>query len=211
MAHRARRRRPSPLESVLLIALLAILIWSAIRPRDRFTWWLEAFPVLVGVPLLIAIYPRCRFTPLVYTLIFAHAAVLLVGAHYTYAHVPLFDWLRDALGLSRNHYDRVGHFMQGFVPAMIAREILLRTSPLRRGKWLFTIVLMMCMGFSAIYELIEWAAAALTGSAADAFLATQGDVWDTQKDMALCGIGAILALLLLSQWHDRQLVRLPAS
>jgi putative membrane protein len=200
--HRARR-----LETVLLLALLAIFIWSAIGPRDRLTWWLEAFPVIVGVPLLIAIYPRFRFTPLVYVLIFLHAAVLLVGAHYTYSEVPLFDRLRDLLGLSRNHYDRVGHFMQGFVPALIAREILLRTSPLRPGKWLFTIVVMMCMGLSAIYELIEWSAAAVSGSAADAFLATQGDAWDTQKDMALCGAGAVIALVLLSRVHDRQIAR----
>ena len=150
-----RRDTSSRLEIGLLVALLAVLAWSAIRPRDRFTWWLEAFPVLVGVPLLIAVRRRFRFTPMLYALMFLHAVVLLVGAHYTYAEVPLFDRLRDALHLSRNHYDRVGHFVQGFVPAMIARELLLRTSPLRPGKWLFALVVMTCMGFSAVYELIE--------------------------------------------------------
>lgn len=202
------RPPPSRFEIALLLALPLILAWSTIHPRDRFTWWLEAFPMLIGVPLLIAVHARFRFTPLVYALVFLHSTVLLIGAHYTYAEVPPFNWLRDTLHLSRNHYDRVGHFLQGFVPAIIAREIFLRRSPLRPGKWLFTIVLLVCMGMSAIYELIEWAAAALTGAAADAFLATQGDVWDTQKDMALCGIGALLALLCLSRWHDRQLKRL---
>jgi putative membrane protein len=202
MTERSRRR----LERVLLFITLLVFIWSAIRPRDRFTWWLEVAPVLIGVPvLLIAYRRRSRFTPIVYTLICLHAIVLLVGGHYTYSEVPLGNWLRDTFHLSRNHFDRLGHFMQGFVPAMIARELLLRTSPLQPGKWLVTIVLFIAMGFSAIYELIEWTAAALTGSAADAFLATQGDVWDTQKDMALCGIGAALALGLLSRLHDRQL------
>ena len=208
MAAMAGRSSPSRYEILLLIVLTIIFVWSAIAPIDRLTWWLETFPVIVGVPLLIVIYPRFRFTRLVYTLILLHAIVLLVGGHYTYAKVPLFDWLRDRFDLSRNHFDRVGHFMQGFVPAMIARELLLRTSPLRRGKWLFAIVLMMCLGLSAIYEVIEWTAAEIGGSGATAFLATQGDVWDTQKDMALCGLGALLGLSLLSRWQDAQLSRI---
>lgn len=190
---------------VLLLGTLAILAWSGIHPRDRLTWFLEVFPVLIGVPLLAITYRRFPLTTLSYVLIFLHATILMVGGHYTYAEVPLFNWLRDALHLSRNHFDRVGHFAQGFVPAMLAREVLLRTSPLRPGKWLFTIVVFICLGISALYELIEWAAAMLTGENADAFLALQGDVWDTQKDMALAGIGAVLGLVLLSRWQDRQL------
>jgi len=183
----------------------AVFVWSAIKPVDRFTWWLEVFPVLVAVPVLAATYRRFPLTPLAYALVAVHACILLVGGHYTYAKVPAFDWLRDALGQSRNHYDRVGHFAQGFVPAILARELLLRTSPLRPGKWLAVIVVSICLAISATYELIEWTAAAATGESADAFLGTQGDAWDTQKDMALCGTGAVTALILLSRPHDRQL------
>jgi putative membrane protein len=190
---------------VLLMALLAIFLWSGIHPRDRLTWFLEVFPMLIGVPLLAATYRRFPLTTLLYVLILLHATILMVGGHYTYAEVPLFNWIRDTFHLSRNHFDRVGHFAQGFVPALLAREILLRTSPLRPGKWLFAIIVLMCLGISAIYELIEWAAAMLTGENADAFLALQGDVWDTQKDMALAGVGAVAALLLMPQWQDRQL------
>lgn len=192
----------------LLVLVLAALIWSGIGPRDRFTWFLEVAPVLLGVPLLIVTFGRFRFTTLVYVLIALHAVILMVGGHYTYAEVPLFNWLRDTLHLSRNHYDRVGHFAQGFVPALIARELLLRTSPLRAGKWLFFLVICVCLAISAAYELVEWQAAVWTGTAADAFLGTQGDVWDSQKDMALALIGAMVALLLLGRWHDRQLERL---
>jgi putative membrane protein len=193
-------------ELFLLILVLAVFIWSGIRPSERFTWVLETFPVMIGLPILILTYRRFRFTPLVYTLIALHAIVLLIGGHYTYAKVPLFNWLRDEFHLSRNHYDRLGHFIQGFVPAMIARELLIRTSPLRSGKWLFVIVLGMCLGLSACYELLEWAVSAATGSAGDSFLGTQGDPWDTQKDMAMCGVGALAALILLSKVHDRQLM-----
>lgn len=200
--------RPRPdrrMMYVLLMALLAIFLWSGIHPRDRLTWFLEVFPMLIGVPLLAATYRRFPLTTLLYVLILLHATILMVGGHYTYAEVPLFNWIRDTFHLSRNHFDRVGHFAQGFVPALLAREILLRTSPLRPGKWLFAIIVLMCLGISAIYELIEWAAAMLTGENADAFLALQGDVWDTQKDMALAGVGAVAALLLMPQWQDRQL------
>ena len=202
-----KTHRPT-LPLVLLIVVLTVLVWSGIRPRDRFTRFLETVPVMVGVPLLAVLYRRgFRFTPLVYVLIAVHAVILMVGGRYTYAEVPLFNWLRDELHLSRNHYDRVGHFAQGFVPAMIAREVLLRTSPLRPGKWLITVVVCMCLALSAVYELIEWSVAAATGTAAEAFLGTQGDPWDTQKDMALCFVGAVLALVLLSRWHDGQLRR----
>lgn len=196
---------------VALVSLLGVTLWSAINPADRLTWWMEALPVLIAVPLLAATYSRFPLTGLAYALIWVHCLILLVGAHYTYAEVPLFNWLRDAFDMARNHYDRVGHFAQGFVPAIIARELLLRTSPLRPGRWLFTIVVLSCLGISAAYELIEWAAAALTGEAADAFLGTQGDQWDTQKDMALALIGAVSAQLLLSRLHDRQIAALRAE
>ena len=193
---------------VLLISGAAVAVWSAIEPHDRLTWWMEALPALIAGVLLVVTYKRFRFTDIVYGLIFLHAVILLVGAHYTYAQVPAFSWLRDAYDLSRNHYDRVGHFAQGFVPAMVARELLLRTSPLRRGGWLFAIIVMSCLGISAAYELIEWIAAEVSGEAATAFLGTQGDDWDTQKDMALALVGAFTALLALSRWHDRMLTRL---
>jgi putative membrane protein len=172
---------------------------------------MEAAPVLLALPLLVLTRRRFPLTPLLYLLISAHAIVLLIGAKYTYAEMPLFNWLRDHFHLSRNHYDRVGHFMQGFVPAMVIRELLLRTSPLKPGKWLFTIILFNCLGVSALYELVEWLAALLLGSGADAFLATQGDVWDTQWDMFLAGIGAITAQLTLARIHNRQLAAFTAA
>ncbi len=198
-------RRP-PL--ALLAGFIAVFIGSAIAPRDRFTWWLEVAPAIVGVLVLLATYRRFPFTPLAYSLIFAHCVVLLIGGHYTYAEVPLFNWLRDTLGLARNHYDRVGHFAQGFCPAIIAREILLRCSPLRPGRWLFFIAACICLAISAAYELIEWLVAECTGTAATAFLGTQGDVWDTQWDMLLALIGATLSMLLLTRLHDRQVRRI---
>lgn len=192
----------------LLVALAAVALWSWIEPKDRLTWWLEAFPALLAAALMAATYQRFRLTDLLYGLAWVHAVILLVGAHYTYAEVPLFDWIQEALDQSRNHYDRVGHVAQGFVPAIAARELLLRTSTLERGKWLAVLVVLSCMGISAIYELLEFAAAAATGEAAIAFLAFQGDVWDTQKDMLLALLGAITALALCSRMHDRQLARL---
>lgn len=190
---------------VLLITLVAFFVWSGINPRDRFVWFLEVLPVILGVIPLLATYRRFRFTLLVYFLIWVHALILMLGGHYTYAEVPLFNWLRDTFHLSRNHYDRVGHFAQGFFPAMVGREVLLRTSPLKRGKWLFFIVVCICLALSALYELIEWWVAAATGEAASAFLGTQGDVWDTQKDMALALTGSILSQLLLAKRQDREL------
>jgi putative membrane protein len=192
---------------VLLSSVLAALLWSGISPHDRFTWFLEVVPAIVGLIVLAATYHRFTFTTLAYALLAGHAVILMVGGHYTYAEVPLFNWIRDAFGLARNDYDRLGHFVQGFVPAIIAREVLLRTSPLRRGGWLFFLVLCVCLAISASYELFEWSVAALTGTAADSFLGTQGDPWDTQKDMAMALIGAVTALLTLSQTHDRVLQR----
>jgi putative membrane protein len=202
-------RRVTPL--VLLIATLAVFTWSGVRPTDRVTWVLETFPVMLAVPILLLTYRRFPLTTLAYTLIFLHATILCIGGHYTYAEVPAFNWLRDHFHLSRNHFDRVGHFAQGFVPAIIAREILLRTSPLRRGKWLFFLVVCVCGTISACYELLEWQAAVLSGDNAVAFLATQGDQWDTQKDMGLALLGAILAQMFLSRLHDHQLRTLVRS
>lgn len=189
----------------LLLSFLALLAWSAYQPHDWLTWFLETLPAMVGVMILLFTYPRFRLTPLVYVLIWLHAAVLLIGGHYTYAEMPLFNWLRDAWHLDRNYYDRVGHVFQGFVPAMIAREILLRRSPLKPGKWLFLIVTSICLAISAFYEFIEWWVALASGEAATAFLATQGDIWDTQWDMFLALCGALVAQLSLRRIHDRQL------
>src|SRR5437867_3874990 len=193
---------------VLVVIIGAALIVSGIAPYDRTTWWLEIFPILIGAPLLMATYRRFPLTTLVYTLLAVHAVILMVGGHYTYARVPLGFWVQDLLGLARNDYDRLGHFAQGFVPAILVRELLLRTSPLRSGRWLFALVTASCLGFSAFYELFEWWAALAGGHAADAFLGTQGDVWDTQWDMFTALIGAVLAQLTLSRLHNQGLARL---
>jgi putative membrane protein len=194
-----------------LMALIAIFVvvlaWSTINPHDYFTWFLEVIPAILGVGILGAVYPWFRFTRLIYTLVLLHCIILIIGGHYTYAEVPLFNWIRDTFHHARNNYDKVGHFAQGFVPAMIAREVLLRKTPLKRGAWLYVIVVGVCLGISALYELFEWAVAAGTGTAADAFLGSQGDPWDTQKDMATCMIGAAIAPLLLGRLHDSQLRR----
>jgi len=193
----------------LLMSFLLLLVWSVIKPHDLFTWFLETAPAMIALVILIATYRRFRLSNLSYVLIWIHAIVLLVGGHYTYAEVPLFNWIRDTFNLSRNHYDRVGHFAQGFVPAIIAREVLLRKSPLKPGKLLTFVVISICLAISAAYELIEFGVSMATGSAGDAFLGTQGDVWDTQKDMLMCLIGTLAALVTLSGLHDRSLQRLP--
>lgn len=185
-----------------------VLVWSAIAPRDYFTWFLEVLPALIALPLLIATRRRFPLTPLAYWLILVHAVILMVGGHYTYAQVPLFDWLREALGWQRNNYDKVGHLAQGFVPALLAREILVRLRVVRGRGWLNFFILCFCLALSAAYELIEWGVAVASGDNAVAFLATQGDPWDTQSDMAFALLGAGLALLTLARLHDRQLARL---
>jgi putative membrane protein len=191
--------------SVALVALLALSGW---RPHDLPTWAMEVAPVALVLVLLWLSHRRFPLTPLLYALIFVHALVLMLGGHYTYARVPLGDWLRDAFALARNPYDGIGHFAQGFVPAIAARELLLRHTGLARGAWLAVVVVLACLGVSALYELVEWGAAVALGQGAEEFLGTQGDPWDTQKDMALAGVGAIAALALLSRWHDRQLAAL---
>ncbi len=190
---------------VLLVAGLALLAISGFRPRDRFTWWLEVGPILLALPVLVGTYARFRLTPLVYRLIFLQAGILMIGAHYTYAEVPLGDWMKFTFGFARNHFDRIGHFAQGFVPAMAAREVLLRRSPLVRGRWLLFLVTCVCLAISAFWEFLEWWTAVATGERADAFLGTQGDPWDTQWDMFWALIGALTAQLTLSRAHDRQL------
>jgi putative membrane protein len=197
---------------VLIAGLLAfsgaVFLWSAVSPKDRLTWFLEVAPVIGALPLLLATHRRFPLTSLAYTLIAVHACILMVGGKYTYAEVPLFDWIRDALGHARNNYDKVGHLAQGFVPAIVTREILLRTTPLPRGAWLFTLVVSVCLAISALYELVEWGVAVASRAAAEAFLGTQGDPWDTQKDMAMALIGAIVAQIVLARLHDAQLRRL---
>jgi len=194
-------RKPALL--LLLVVFAVVLAWSAIRPHDYFTWALEVFPALLALLALALTYSRFQFTTFVYALILLHACILFVGGHYTYAEVPLFNWIRDHYHLARNDYDRVGHFAQGFVPALVAREVLLRRKIVLRRGWLFFIVLSICLAISAAYELLEWRVAVATGSAANAVLGTQGDPWDTQEDMATALFGALSALLLFSRRHDR--------
>ena len=196
---------------LLLIVGAVLLVLSGIGPHDRTTWWLEVAPILIAVPILVATARRFPLTPLAYRLIFVHALVLMLGAHYTYAEVPAGFWMKRALGLARNPYDRIGHFVQGFVPAVVAREVLIRRSPVKAGRWLTFLVLCVCLAISALYELVEWWAALLGGEGADAFLGTQGDQWDTQWDMFLALLGAAVALLLLSRLHDRQIARTEAA
>jgi putative membrane protein len=192
---------PAALLAIVVIALVA----SGIRPYDRLTWLLEVLPVLIAAPLLVVTYRRFPLTPLLYWLIAIHALILILGGHYTYARVPLGFWMQEAFDFTRNHYDRIGHLMQGFGPAIIIRELLIRTSPLAPGKWLFTLVLFSVLGVSATYEFTEWWAALASEEASAAFLGTQGDLWDTQWDMFLAGCGAIAAQVLLARLHDRQL------
>lgn len=198
--------------STAWLALFAtVLLWSAIGPYDRLTWWLEVVPALFALALLVATRRRFPLTPLVYTLILVHSIILMVGGHYTYAEVPLGDWVAGLMGTERNNYDKLGHLAQGFVPAMVARELLIRLQVIARRGWLGPVVVAFCLAFSAFYELIEWWAALLSAAAAESFLGTQGYIWDTQSDMLWALVGAISALLLLSRWHDRQLAALTTA
>ncbi|MET9731955.1 DUF2238 domain-containing protein [Streptomyces sp. NPDC006458] len=203
-----RRRVPPFVFAAVALAGLAVSAWA---PHDRTTWFLETVWVLVGLPLVALTWRRFPLTGLLCGLLAAHALVLSLGGHYTYAEVPMGDWVRDTLGLERNPYDRFGHLMQGFVPAILVRELLSRTSPLRGSRWLAPLTVCACLAFSAVFEMFEWAAAVIGGHSADAFLATQGDVWDTQWDMFCALVGATVSLLLLGRAHDRQLARATAA
>lgn len=203
MNTRLMRKKVEPFHIGLLLLFFAVMIWSVINPKDLFTWLLEVLPALVGLVVIIFTYHRFRLTNLVYFLVLVHAIILIVGGHYTYAEMPLFNYLRDTFHLDRNYYDRLGHFAQGFIPAIIVREILLRKSGLNRGKLLSFITISICLAISASYELVEWGVAVATGSAADEFLGTQGDIWDTQWDMFMALWGATISLVSMSNLHDK--------
>jgi putative membrane protein len=194
----------------LLIAMFLVLIWSVFYPHNIFVWSLEVAPIFIALPILVFTYPKFPLSNLLYLLILIHAVILMVGGHYTYAEVPMFNWLRDEFDLSRNYYDRVGHFAQGFVPAMVAREVLIRNQVVSSRRWLFFIVCCICLSISACYEFVEWWVAVASGTDADSFLATQGDIWDTQWDMFIALIGAITAQLSLSKIHDISMHKLEA-
>ncbi len=191
-----------------LSIFLAILIWSGINPKDTYTWLLEVLPALIALVLLILTRKSFRLTPLAYQLILVHAVILMIGGHYTYAEVPLFDTIGDLIGSTRNNYDKLGHLAQGFIPALVTREVLIRKQVVSGRGWLNFIIICICLAISAFYELIEWWVALMSDEAAESFLGTQGYVWDTQSDMAFALVGAIAALTLLSRLHDRQLAML---
>ena len=192
----------------LLVLILLLLIWSAINPHEYFTWFLEVLPAIIGVVILIATFNKFRFTNFVYVLIFIHCVILIIGGHYTYAEVPLFDWIQETLNQSRNNYDKVGHFAQGFVPAMITRELLIRKKVVNKTNWLNFIVVCIAMAISVTYEFIEWGVSLGTGEGGDAFLGTQGYIWDTQSDMLYATIGAILALIIFGKYHSSEIKKL---
>jgi len=191
-----------------LAIFIAVFIWSSIKPHDYPTWFLEVLPAVIGLVVLFITRKSFPLTPLVYLLILVHCVILMVGGHYTYAEVPLFDWIRDTFGQTRNNYDKLGHFAQGFVPAMIARELILRLKLINGAAWGNFFIVCFALALSAFYELIEWWVALLSEEAAESFLGTQGYIWDTQSDMWLALLGAIAALLVLSRFHDKQLVLL---
>ena len=193
---------------IWLIVFFSVFIWSAINPKDIVIWGLEVSPAVIGLILIIWTYKKFPLTELLYSLILIHCVILMIGGHYTYAEVPLFDHIKPLFGFERNNYDKIGHFMQGFMPAILAREILIRLEVVNQKSWLNIIIVSICLAFSAFYELIEWFVAEVSQTGAEAFLGTQGYVWDTQSDMGFALLGAIIALLILSRVHDRQLKRL---
>lgn len=192
----------------LFTLIVLLLIWSAINPFDYFTWFLEVLPAVLGVVMLVFTFKRFRFTNLVYGLIFVHCVILIIGGHYTYAEVPLFDWIQETFNQTRNNYDKVGHFAQGFIPAMITREVLFRKQVVNSNGWLNFIVVCIAMAISVTYEFIEWAVSLGTGEGGDSFLGTQGYIWDTQSDMLFASIGAIIALVLFGKYQTRQIKEL---
>jgi putative membrane protein len=198
-------------KTIWLIIFFAVLIWSGINPKDQFTWFLEVLPAVIGIIILGFTEKTFPLTPMLYILILFHCVVLMIGGHYTYAEVPLFDWLKETFDLTRNNYDKVGHFTQGFVPAIIAREVFIRNNVINNIWWRRVLVVSICLAFSAFYELIEWGVALASGEDAEAFLGTQGYAWDTQSDMFWALIGSISALILLSKWHDSQINKVSNS
>ena len=185
-----------------------VLVWSGIEPHDQFTWFLEVLPAIVGLGLMVVTFKRFPLTPMLYGFILIHCWILMVGGQYSYAEVPLFDWIRDEFGQDRNNYDKVGHFAQGFVPALLSRELFIRFAVVKTRGWMNLFIVSICLAFSAFYELIEWWVALVIGEDAEAFLGTQGYEWDTQSDMALALVGAISAIVMLSKWHDAALQKL---
>ena len=198
-------------KNIWIIIFAVFFIWSGINPKEQFTWLLEVAPAIIGVAIMAKTYKSFHLTPLVYLLILIHCVVLMIGGHYTYAEVPFFDYLKDVFNFTRNNYDKVGHFVQGFVPALITREILIRKNVIPDAVWRNFFILCFCLGFSAFYELIEWWVALLSGEDAVAFLGTQGYIWDTQSDMGLALLGAIIGLISLNKLHDKQLLKLKHS
>ena len=193
---------------IWLFIYSVVFIWSLINPKDLFTWFLEVLPAMIALIVLVRTYKNFKLTPLVYTLILIHCIILMVGGHYTYASVPLFDFIKDFLNQDRNNFDKLGHFAQGFIPAMVAREIIIRKSIITIESWRNFFIICFCLGFSAFYELIEWLVALLSNEASNDFLGTQGYIWDTQSDMAWALFGAIFALIVLSKYHDKQLKKI---
>jgi len=192
-----------------LLVFFSVLFWSAWKPHDYPTWWLEVLPALIALVVLAATRKSFPLTTLAYVLILLHAVILMIGGHYTYALVPIGDWMKEFTGAWRNDYDKLGHLAQGFIPAIVAREVLIRNHVVQRRGWLSFIVVSICVAISAFYELVEWWVALISGEAAESFLGTQGYVWDTQSDMFLALVGAAAALLFLSRWHDTQIRALP--
>ena len=192
----------------MLLAAALLLVASGIAPKDRFTWLLEVVPALIAAPILVLTYARFAFTDMVYALLLVHASILMLGGHYTYAEVPLGFWMQKAFHLARNDYDRIGHFAQGFVPALVVREVVVRRRIVRGAGWTFFFALSVCGAVTALYEIVEWLTAVSTSGGATAFLGTQGDPWDTQEDMATCFVGALTALVFFSRLHDRAIARL---
>jgi len=200
--------RNNQMQIVWVLTFIVVLIWSGIHPKDYFIWFLEVAPALIGFIAVSVTYKKFPLTNLAYTLILLHCIILMIGGHYTYANVPLFDWIKDYFELERNNYDKIGHWAQGFIPAIIAREIFIRKSIINSIPWRNFIVVCFCLALSAFYEIIEWWAAIFACESAEAFLGTQGYIWDTQSDMALALLGAILSLMILSKLHDKQIHRI---
>ncbi len=191
---------------IWLFIFFSVFIWSVINPKDLFTWFLEVLPAIIALIVLAFTYKKFRLTPLVYTLILIHCIILMVGGHYTYANVPLFDFIKEILQQDRNNYDKLGHLAQGFIPAMVAREIIIRKSIITIESWRNFFIICFCLALSAFYELVEWWVAIFTNEASNDFLGTQGYIWDTQSDMAWALLGSVLALILLAKYHTKQLL-----